>query len=195
MTSSTLDSVLLIADENLQVVAYDNKSANECNSSLTSFLRPGRYFLLANTFDKQVDPECEITGDYKITATLSSGSINPLGASNSLSGASVNATFSGGITSNNGLSFTNQFSPDASLNIVGRIDIDPAHVGQAGFVVIAAVVDQQILFLNDAGQFVDSAANPGVIIRASNKTLADIEEFTVVENLVPAAVGISEMLV
>lgn len=195
MTSSTLDSVLLIADENLQVVAYDNKSANECNSSLTSFLRPGRYFLLANTFDKQVDPECEITGDYKITATLSSGSINPLGASNSLSGANVNATFSGGITSNNGLSFTNQFSPDASLNIVGRIDIDPAHVGQAGFVVIAAVVDQQILFLNDAGQFVDSAANPGVIIRASNKTLADIEEFTVVENLVPAAVGISEMLV
>ena len=82
------------------------------------------------------------------------------------------ATFSGGITSNNGLSFTNQFSPDASLIIVGRIDVDPAHVGQAGFIVIAAVVDQQILFLNEAGQFVDSAANPGVITRASNKTLA-----------------------
>ena len=195
MTSSTLDSVLLIADENFQVVGFDNKSANECNSSLTKFLQPGTYFLLANTFDTQVNTECETTGDYKITAALSSGAINPLGASDSLSGATVNATFSGGITSNKGLSFTNQFSPTASLDISGRIDVDPAHVGQAGFIVIAAVVDQQILFLNEAGQFVDSAANPGVITRASNKTLAAIEEITVVENLVPAALGISEMLV
>ncbi len=31
--------------------------------------------------------------------------------------------------------------------------------------------------------------------RASNKTLAAIEEITVVENLVPATLGISEMLV
>jgi len=195
MTSSTLDSVLLIADENLQVIGFDNKSGNECDSSLTQFLQPGKYFLLANTFDTPVKAECGISGSYEINAALNSGGLNPLGSSTSLTGAPVNATFSGGITSNNGLSFTNQFSPGASLDISASIDIDPQHVGQAGFLVVAAVVDEQILFLNEQGQFVDSAANPGVIIRASNKTLTAVEELTVVENLVPASLGISEMLV
>jgi hypothetical protein len=195
MTSMTLDSVLLIADENLQVIGFDNKSGDECDSSLTQFLQPGNYFLLANTFDIPVKAECGNSGNYEINAALSSGGLNPLGSSTSLTGAPVNATFSGGITSNNGLSFTNQFSPGASLDISARIDIDPQHVGQAGFLVIAAVVDEQILFLNEQGQFVDSAANPGVITRASNKTLTAVEELTVVENLVPASLGISEMLV
>jgi len=195
MTSSTLDSVLLIADENLQVIAFDNKSSNQCDSSLTQFLQPGSYFLLANTFDIPVKDECGTSGDYKINAVLSSDGLNPLGSSTSLTGVAVNASFSGGITSDDGVSFTNQFTPAASLDIAARIDIDPQHVGQAGFLVIAAVVDEQILFLNEQGQFVDSAANPGVITRASNKTLTAIEELTVVENLVPESLGISEMLV
>lgn len=195
MTSSTLDSVLLIADENLQVVSFDNKSSNQCNSTLTQFLQPGTYYLLANTFDVQVKPECDITGGYQINAALSSSGINPLGTSASLSGATVNATFSGGITSNDGISFSNQFTPERSLDITAQIDIDPLHVGQAGFLVIAAVVDEQILFLNEQGQFVDSAANPGVITRASNKTLAAVEDLTIVENLVPASLGINEISV
>jgi len=195
MTSSTLDSVLLIADENLQVIGFDNKSINECDSSLTQLLQPGSYYLLANTFDSPVKSECGISGDYQINAILSSGWVNPLGTSTSLSGDAANAVFSGGITSDKGVNFTNQFSPDASLDIVGRIDVDPQHVGQEGFIVIVAVVDQQILFLNEAGQFVDAAANPGVIIRASNKTLTAVEELTVIEDLVPADLGISEILV
>ena len=195
MTSPTLDSVLLIADENLQVIGFDNKSSNDCDSSLTQFLQPGSYFLLANTYDTPVQEECGNSGDYEINAALSSGGLNPLGSSASLTGTPVNATFSGGITSNNGASFTNQFSPSASLDITAQIDIDPRHAGQAGFLVIAAVVDEQILFLNEQGQFVDSAANPGVITRASTKTLTAVEELTIVENLIPASLGINEILV
>jgi len=195
MTSSTLDSVLLIADENLQVIGFDNKSSSECDSSLTEFLQPGSYFLLANTYDIPVQEECGNSGDYEINASLSSSGLNPLGSSTSLTGSPINATFSGGITSNNGASFTNQFNPSASLDITAQIDIDPQHVGQAGFLVIAAVVDEQILFMNEQGQFVDSAASPGVIIRASNKTLAAVEDLTVVENLIPESLGIDEILV
>ena len=195
MTSATLDSVLLIADANLQVIGFDNKSSNQCNSTLTQFLQPGTYYLMANTFDVQVKTECGITGDYQINAALSSGGKNPLGSSASLSGGAINATFSGGITSNDGISFTNQFSPGASLDISARIDIDPLHAGQAGFLVVAAVFEGQVLFLNGQGQFVDSAANPGVIVHAADKTLSAVEELTVVENLVPAALGISEALV
>lgn len=195
MTSSTLDSVLLIADENLQVISFDNKSGDGCSSTLGQFLQAGNYFLLANTFDSQVKPACGISGDYRIDAVLRSSGINPLGASASLSGAGVDATFSGGIKANNGQIFTNQFVPDDSLDITARIDVDPQHVGQAGFLVIAAVVGQQILFLNEQGQFVDSTANPGVITRASNKSLTAIETLTVAENLVPSSLGISEISV
>jgi len=193
MTSSTLDSVLLIADKNLQVISFDDKSSNECNSSLTQFLQPGNYFLLANTYDIPVKNECGNSGKYKINALLSSGELVPLGLSASLGGAAVNATFSGGITSNDGVSYTNQFVPSASLDISTRIDIDSQHIGQSGFLVIAAAVGGQILFLNEQGLFVDSAANPGVIIRATNKVLSSVEELMVVENLVPASLGISEM--
>jgi len=193
MTSSALDSVLLIADENLQVISFDDKSSNECNSSLIQFLQPGNYFLLANTFDIPVKAECGNSGKYKINAFLSSGGLAPLGLSTSLGGAAVNAIFSGGITSNDGASYTNQFAPSASLDISTRIDIDSLHIGQAGFLVVAAAVGDQILFLNEQGQFVDSTANPGVIIRASNKVLSPVEELMVVENLVPASLGISEM--
>jgi len=192
MTSSTLDSVLLIADKNLQVISFDDKSSNECNSSLTQFLQAGNYFLLANTFDIPVKTECGNSGEYRISAFLSREGLTPLGLSASLGGAVVNATFSAGITSNDGVSYTNQFAPSASLDISARIDIDSKHIGEAGFLVIAAAVGEQILFLNEQGQFVDSAANPGVIIRASNKLLSSVEELMVVENLVPASLGISE---
>lgn len=195
MTSPILDSVLLIADENLQVVGFDNKNSNECNSTLTQFLQPGTYYLMANTFDVPVKTECGNSGEYQINAALNSAGLNPLGASASLSGAAVNATFSGGISANDGVSFTNQFSSNSSLDISARIDIEPGHAGQPGFLVIAAVFGDQILFLNEAGQFVDSAASPGVIVRASNKTLSAVEQLTIVENLVPAALGISEALV
>jgi hypothetical protein len=158
-------------------------------------LQPGTYFLLANTFDTRVKNECGLSGGYKIDASMKSGGLNPLGSSASLTGAAVNANFNGGITSDNGVSFTNQFVPAASLDVAVRIDIDPQHVGQAGFLVIAAVVDEQILFLNEQGQFVDSAANPGVITRASNKILTAVEESTVVDNLVPESLGISEIQV
>ncbi|MEX0963723.1 MAG: matrixin family metalloprotease [Pseudohongiellaceae bacterium] len=195
MTSSTLDSVLLIADENLQVIGFDNKPDNQCSSALSQFLRPGSYFLLANTFDVAVKPQCGNSGDYQLEARLSSSGINPLGSSASLSGTAVNAIFSGGITANNGVTFRNQFIPTQSLDISARIDIDAKHIGQAGFLVVAAVVGEQVLLLNEQGQFVDAATNPGVIVRAANKTLAAVETLTVVENLVPASLGINEVAV
>jgi hypothetical protein len=195
MTSSTLDSVLLIADEDFQVVGFDNKSSSECNSSLTQLLPPGTYYLLANTFDTPVKSECGISGDYQINAVLSSGELNGLGSALSLSGAVVNAGFSGGITSNSGVNFRNRFKPNDNLDVVARIEVDPQHVGEAGFLVIAAVVDQQILFLNEQGEFIDSVTNPGVITKARNKTLAAVQEITVVDNLVPASLGISEVQV
>ena len=195
MTSSTLDSVLLIADKNLQVIGFDDKSSNLCNSSLTQFLQAGNYFLLANTYDIPVKNECGNFGEYKIRAFLSSEGLTPLGLSKNLGGVAVNATFSGGITSNDGASYTNQFASSASLDISMRIDIDSQHIGQAGFLVVAAVVGDQILFLNEQGQFVDSASNPRVIIRASNKVLSSVEELMVAENLVPASFGITEIQV
>jgi len=194
MSSATLDSVLLIADENLQIVAAADKSGNQCDSELSQFLQPGTYFLLANTFNVPVKTSCGIAGDYQIEAELSSSGINPLGTSASLTGAAANAIFSGGISASNGVTFKNQFLPSQSLDISARIDLDPKHVGQPGFLVVAALIDEQILLLNTLGQFVDFAAT-GVIVPASSKTLAAVEEISVVQGLVPASLGIDETLV
>jgi predicted Zn-dependent protease len=190
MTSPTLDSVLLIADEDFQVVSVDKKAGSECNSSLTQLLPPGTYYLLANTFDKPVKSACGISGDYRINAVLSSADLNVLGSALSLSGAVVKADFGGGITSTGGVNYSNRFTLNDYLAIVARIEVDPQHIGEAGFLVIAAVIDQQILFLNEQGKFIDSVTNPGVITRASNRTLAAVQEITVIDNLLPRSLGI-----
>lgn len=195
MSSASLDSILLLADPNLQILHFDDKSGDVCDSALTLDLSPGSYVLMANTYDVQVKEECGTTGEYQINSSFSSIGLNSLGSAVSLSGAAINASFSGGISANNGVSFGNQFNPEVSLDVSARITIDPQHQGQAGFLVVAAVIDQQILFLNEQGEFVDSAAKPGVIERAFNKTLGAVEDITVVERLIPASLGISQISV
>ena len=105
MSSPTLDSVLLVADSNFQILGFDNKSSNDCDSSLIQFLQPGSYFLMANTFDEPVKAACGTFGDYRIDASFRSSGRNPLGSATSLGGAVTNASFSGGITADNGRSF------------------------------------------------------------------------------------------
>ena len=76
-----------------------------------------------------------------------------------------------------------------------QIEIDPQHQGLAGFLVVAALLEEQTLLLNSLGQFVDSAANPGVIVRAANRVLSAIEELTVATDLIPAELGIDDIVV
>ena len=195
MTASVLESVLLLADTNLQIISVDANTNDGCNSVLTETLQPGIYFLLANTFDIPPKEECGTEGDYQIASSFTSAGFSSLGSTTSLLGGSSTALFSGGITADNGLTYQNRFGPGDSLDITMQIEIDPQHQGLAGFLVVAALLEEQTLLLNSLGQFVDSAANPGVIVRAANRVLSAIEELTVATDLIPAELGIDDIVV
>ncbi len=195
MSGSNLDSVLVLSDTDLRYLGFDNKSSNDCDSTLTQTLQPGSYFIMANTFDIPPKEECGNLGSYTLTASFNAASKSQLGSNLSLQGGASSAQFSGGISANNGLSYGNKFEPDDSLDIAATIQVDPLHQGQQGFLVVAAALGEQALFLNELGQFVESALDPALIPRAVNKQLLASEQVQIATDLVPATLGIQSITV
>jgi len=195
MSSSTLESVLLLATDQLDFLAVDNTTGNDCNSTLAATLQAGSYLLLANTYDEQISPGCQLSGAYQLDAVYLSDSPGLLGSSGSLLGGMSAAQFQGGITADNGLSYGNQFKPEDSLDISISITVDPNHVGEAGFLVAAAITDGVVLLLNEQGNFVDSWVESDPIIRAISKNLQATETLAILTDLVPASFGIDTIVV
>jgi hypothetical protein len=191
MQSTQLDSVLLLADTELNYLAFDDKSSGLCGSTLSTTLQAGSYFILSNTYDEPTKPECGNNGGYVLEASFNSREAQSLGATLSLSGGAVAASFSGGITDDKGLGFGNKFPATSSLDIEALITVDPLHVGKPGFLIAAAVLNNEILFLNSAGFFVDA---PEVgFINAASKSLASSEPLILASNLVPSELGIKNI--
>ena len=191
--SKSLDVVLLIATTDLKYLAVDTASVSDCNSSLTQTLDNGSYFLMVNTYDRPIKPDCGTSGEYTLSASFKAQVQPELGPSTSLLGSLSEARFFGGITSDDGASFSNAFSPTDSLDISADIKIDVSHVGQPGFLVIAAALPDQLLMLNDEGQFVDigSAASPLVVF--THKKLEESEQLLIAQDLVPMQVGVIQL--
>ena len=191
--SKSLDVVLLIATTDLKYLAVDTASVSDCNSSLTQTLDAGSYFLMVNTYDRPIKPDCGTSGEYTLSASFKAQDQPELGPSTSLLGSFSEARFFGGITSDDGASFSNAFSPTDSLDISADIKIDVSHVGQPGFLVIAAALPDQLLMLNDKGQFVDigSAANPLIVF--TRKNLGESEQLMIAQDLVLMQVGIIQL--
>lgn len=195
MTSSDLDSVLLLADSDLRYLEYDDKSSGLCNSTLSGDLPAGSYLLLANTYDVPPKTECGNTGGYQLTASFTSSDVQSLSNTSSLLGGVSNASFSGGITADGGNSFGNSFKASDSLDISAQINVDPLHQGEAGFLVVGAIIAGQILLLNEQGEFIPASEESEAITRASSKTLQAIENIEIVSGLVPAELGIDSVSV
>jgi hypothetical protein len=194
MTSPTLDSVLLLADSSLDIFAFDNKTSGSCNSTLSRFLFPGNYFVLTNTYDFPVRDDCGNIGDYTLTAAYSATSIQALGGVTSLLGDVSGASFRGGVTASGGSSFGNRFRPDQSLDVLAEIQIDPIHRGQPGFLVVAALLGDEILLQDASGNFAPyDPAQP--ITRILSKTLGTREAITIFDDLVPEELGIDSISV
>ena len=192
-TSDVLDTVLVLATTDLEYLGLQLPEAGSCDSRLSANLGPGSYFIIVNTFESQQGPDCAPFGSYELRSSFSSDAEPSLGSSTSLNSTANSATFSGGISADNGTSFTNVFSPTDSLDISAQITVDPSHVGQAGFLVVAALIDNQILMLNDQGEFVDVTASPLPAVQFANKTLGSTESLTIATDLVPAELSIQEI--
>ena len=193
MSSSVLESVLILATSKLEFLAVDSDTYGDCNSTLTSTLEAGNYLLLANTYDQAVKDSCTLIGPYQLKTVFLSPQV--LGSNSSLLGGSSSAEFRGGITADDGASYENRFKPGDSLDMTAEIAMDPAHIGQAGFLVVGAFLDGQILLLNEQGEFEYADPIPDPITRAVSKVLGTDESITVFTDLVPAALGIESLVV
>ena len=192
-SSDTLDTVLLLATTDLEYLAVETGSSNDCNSTLSHTLGAGSYFLMVNTFDIPVNADCGVSGDYSLTANFTTEAQPQLGPPTSLLGAFSRASFIGGISADEGASFGNVFSPWDSLDITAEITVDPVHVGEPGFLLVAALLPDALLMLNEENQFVDvsAAGTPLAIYR--RKVLAETEQIDIVNDLVPGPLGIFQL--
>ena len=193
MSSPVLESVLILATPQLEYLGVDSDIEGDCNSTLISTLEAGNYLLLANTYNEEVKESCTVIGPYQLKTVLLSPQV--LGANSSLLGGSSSAQFRGGITIDNGASYGNRFKPEDSLDMTAEITMDPAHIGQAGFLVVGAFLDDQILFLNEQGEFEYANPIPNPLTRAASKVLGSDESITIFTDLVPATLGIESIVV
>lgn len=194
MTSQSLDSVLLLANSSFDYVDFDNKLSGDCDSSLTTVLAPGTYYVLANTYVEPIREDCGNTGSYELQLAYSSANQQQLGQTVSALGDVSTAVFRGGISADGGASFGNAFRADERLDITARIDVDPDHQGLDGFLVVAAVIDGQILVQNAQGQFLPYDPVAG-IDTVQNKILSATETLAIAEGLVPAEVNVQSISV
>ncbi|MDB3993396.1 matrixin family metalloprotease [Gammaproteobacteria bacterium] len=194
-TSSDVEPVLIIADSELNYLAQDSNITGGCEANLQLSLGPGDYFLIFNTFDRQVKENCGLEGNYQLSSYYSGPSFQQLGPSVSLRGSPSTATFTGNISANNGATFGNKFTPQESLDISVSIAVDKNHWGREGFIIVAAMVGDEILLLNDEGVFINSRTTSGELISHSEKNLDSLEIIQIGNNIVPAEIDIKQVTV
>ena len=192
-SSDSLDTVLLLATTDLEYLSVETGPVDDCDSVLTRRLEAGSYFLLVNTFDTPVNVNCGVSGDYTLTAKFSTEAQSQLGLPSSLLGSFSQASFVGGISADDGLSFGNVFSPWESLDITAEITVDPDHTGEPGFLMVAAFLPDQLLMLNEQDQFVDIGSVDSPLVKYRRKLLAETEPLQIAEDLVPGQLGVFQV--
>ena len=195
LNTDEFEAVILVADQDLNYLTADIDTKNDCNASLNTELTSGNYFLIVNTYNVQMKPACGLNGSYELVAGYSTIEATNLGNNVSLKGSVSNANFTGGITATKGQDFGNIFKPTDSIDISATISIDPKHQGESGFIVVAAAINDQILFLDESGIFIDSKTQPGIIVPSKRKTLNNIEHVEIAQDLVAEDLGINEIIV
>ena len=195
MTSSALDSVLVLMNNRSEVIDVDDDLGQGCNSSITRTLAAGTYAVLANTFVSPTD--CAGTsGPYRLTASYESSTLLTQGRKTSFLGGTTTAIFSGGVTTNNGVSYTNTISSTQEFDVVGRITIDPLHRNKAGFLVVAAILGSgEILVKHPISGFVPLASNSGTVPITTSKVLGATETVDILSNAIAEQLGFSEITV
>lgn len=190
MTSTSLDSVLLVTDEQLNPVEVFDDSTGSCDVDAQLRLPAGKYLLLANTFEK---PEkCGgNSGNYALTV---SDSPYPLlgNSGNTRSGGSLSAaTFSGWARLDGGTTQRSSFAATDRITVEGRIDADPAHVGRAGRLYVLVVLSNGQQLMMTPGGNVEPFRGLGQIKAMDHRILQARNSLTLVRGLRGSTTGLA----
>jgi hypothetical protein len=197
MVAPSLDSVLLLTDSDSQILSINDGGAGGCNAALNQTLAAGTYVVLANTF--RAETNCRIgggktTGTYELAVSYQTQAMPLLGRETSLLGGISSASFSGGVTINEGASFANTVSPNDAFDVVGSINIDPTHRNKTGFIVVAAIMeDGQLLLKNEQNEFLPIPPGVEAIPANIRKTLGAAEAVDILSNISAKQFGIKNI--
>lgn len=110
----------------------------------------------------------------------------------SLSGDITATRFFGGVSADNGISFTSSFAYDASLDVSVEIQIDPTHVGTTGNLYILLVFAEEIFQRNGPGLYEPWDGSLATLQPAvANKTLESLEVLSILDDVPFGQAGIS----
>jgi predicted Zn-dependent protease len=194
MNSATLDSVLVLMSNRSEVIEIDDDGGEGCNSQIVRTLSAGTYAVLANTVTSATgQSSCGSTsGPYELTARYDSASLIGVRRNTSLQGGSSAATFAGGVTTNGGTSYSNRVTPTQRFDVQGRITVDAAHRGRQGFLVTAAILENNEVYVrNSVGEFVALGGRASPVPVTTSKILGTTESVTILAQAVASQFGIT----
>ncbi len=195
MNSGSLDSVLVLMNSRSEVLEIDDDGGTGCNSQIVRTLPAGTYAVLANTLTSATgDTSCgKNNGPYQLTARYDSSALIGAGRNTSLQGGGSSASFAGGVTTNGGTSFSNRVTPTQRFDVLGRITVDPAHRGRQGFLVMAAILENnQVYVRNPAGEFVPLGSQTTPVPVTTSKILGATENVTILGQAVASTFGMTD---
>ncbi len=198
MQSSAVDSALVLMDAKSAVIAQSGEMGGSCHSQIRTTLPAGTYAVLANTFTDSSSPAfnstCKNVGAYGLTMNYTSTEPLALGRPASFLGGTATAGFYGGVTTDKGKNFGNGVTSTQRFDVVGRIDIDPLHRNKAGFLVVAALLDNgEILVKNPEGQFLPLSAQSSPVPITTAKVLGSSETIAILSDTVASQLGLSQI--
>jgi len=189
MESAALDSVLLLTDDRLNGIDFDDDSLGGCDAIISGSFPAGEYLLLANTYVEPV--KCPgNTGSYKIS--ISDNALPILSKARSASGATSKSIFLGGATADQGESYKSSFLASDTIDVDASIIPDSAHTGEPATFYMVAFLSTGHKFAKTAnGKFEQISGLSSIPAFASSDNLAELETFSILRNLNAEALGIS----
>jgi hypothetical protein len=178
MRSTQMDPVIVLTDSKLRELDIYDDTPGSCNAHMEKQLAAGDYYVLANTY--AAPRKCIANfGDYTLTIT---DSLQPqLGDSSSTTTAtSPSALFTGGATADGGQSYKTSFAATDTIDIKGRIAIDPQHVGKSGRVIVLIRLSNGTSFTrNKDGAYIPFNGNLAQLASYKSGPLTSLEEIDV----------------
>ncbi|MDG2176558.1 MAG: matrixin family metalloprotease [Gammaproteobacteria bacterium] len=192
MESAVLDSVLIVTDDKLNGVDFDDDSTGNCDALINSTFPAGEYLILANTYDTPF--KCNgNTGGYKIS--ISDNALPILTDARSASGQISKSIFHGGATSD-GIAYKSSFLPSEAIDVTASIQPDLTHVGEgATFYVVALLDSGQILARNDSGKYTKISKLANIPAFSHTDNLQPEEPFTLISNLKGESFGVTNLAI
>jgi len=191
MESAELDSVLLLTDNRLTGIDFDDDSGGECDALISGNFPAGEYLILANTYVNPV--KCPgNTGKYKIS--ISDNNLPILTNARSISGASTKSIFNGGASTDGGLSFGKNFLTLDVIDVNATISPDPEHVNKAASIYVLVLLSSgEILVKNSNGRF---SLQENILNLPEHKKverLQAMESVEIIKNFIGANYGIKQL--